>query len=131
MHVAVELAICLVASRYWAMVTSVADWVPAGIGLSAWKTSRQVSKSIQLFTIKLSIMARSAARVWAFPAQIIIIAKFLMSKPRDDRFHRPDGRINSLTVGISKDDWLRSSNMGSMLDVAEYALKRALSYVGQ
>ncbi len=81
MHVVIELAMCLMAGRDRAMVSSVADWIPAAIRLSARKPSCQVSKSVQLLAIKSTIMARGATRIWAYPTEVVIVAKFLMSKP--------------------------------------------------
>lgn len=110
MHVAIELAIFLVTGRHRAMVSRVADWIPAAVRLSAREASCQVPKSIQFLAIEPSIMARGAPRIRTFPTEVMIVAELLMSKPRDDRLHGSDGRINSLTMGVSKDDWLRPAN---------------------
>lgn len=125
-HIAIELAIRLVASRHGAMMASIANRIPTSVRLPARKPACQVAKSIQLLAVESTVMARGAAIVWAFPAEVMIVAVLLMPEPRDDRFDGSDGRIDPLTEGVSEDDRLRSSHVGPMLDVAEYALEGAL-----
>ena len=131
MHVTVEPTIRLMTSRHRAVVTGVADRIPAGIRLPTRKAPRQISKSIKLLIIKSSIMACDAAIVRACAAKVVIVTELRMSKPRIDRLHWSDGRIDSLTAGIPIDDWLWPGSMRSMLSIAEDTLKRRLLQIWQ
>lgn len=123
MHVAIEFAIRLVTSRHGAMMTSIANRIPTSVRLPARKAPSQVSESIQLLAVESTVMARGAAIVRAFPAEVVIVAVLPMSEPRDDGFHGSDGRVDPLTEGVSEDDRLRSGHVRPMLDVVEYALE--------
>ena len=127
MHITVKLALHLMTVVHWAMVASIADRIPASIGLPTRKASCQIPKSIQLLGVKLSVMSRNATIVWAFTAKVMVVTEFLMSKPRGDRFHGFDMRIDSLSKTISVNDWFWPANVRPMLDITEYALEIALS----
>ena len=104
-------------------MASIADGIPAGIRLPTRKPPCQISKCVQLLSIKSSIMPCHAPIIWAFTAKVVIVAEFLMSKPCVDRFQRFDWQIDSLSNAISIDDWFRPANLGSMLEVTEDALE--------
>ena len=129
MHITVKLALYLITILDGAMVASIADRVPASIGLPTWKASCQISKSLQFLRVKSSVMPRNAAIVWAFTAKVVVVAEFFMSKPCVDRFHGFDKRIDSLSKPVSENDWFRPAKVRTMLDVAEYALEKALSNI--
>ena len=127
MHITVKLALLLMTVLHWAMVASIANRIPASIGLPTRKASCQIPKSIQLLVVKTSVMPRNAAIVWAFTAKVIVVAEFLMSKPSVDRLHGFDMRIDSLSKTVSVNDWFWPANVRPMLDITEYALEIALS----
>ena len=109
------------------MVASIADRIPASIGLPTRKASCHVPKCIQLLGVKSSIMPRNAAIVWALTAEVIMVAEFSMSNPRVDRFYGFDMRIDSLSKSVAVDDWFWPASTRPVLDVAEYALEIPLS----
>ena len=81
MHFPIEFAPGLVTAWDRAMVPSVASRIAAGIRLSTWEASCQISQSIQLLAIQSPIMARGAAIIRAFTTEVIIVAELLVSKP--------------------------------------------------
>ena len=123
MHVGIELAIRLMTSRYGAMMTSIANRIATSVGLPARQAPRQIPESIQLLGVESAVMAGGAAVVRAFAAEVVIVAVLPVPEPGDDRFHRSDGRVDTLTAGVSEDDGLRSGHVGPMLGVAEQALE--------
>ena len=126
-HIKAKLALPPLTVLRRAMVASIADRVSAGIRLATRKASCQIPKSIQLLRIKSSFMPRHTAIVWAFTAKVIVVTEFLMSKPRVDRFHGFDVRIDSFSMTIPVNDWFWPANMRPMQDITENALEIALS----
>ena len=127
MHITVKFALHLMTVHHWAMVASIADRILATIRLPTRKASCQIPKPIQLLGVKSSVVPRNAAIVWALTAKVIVVAEFLMSKPRVDRFHGLDMRIDPLSKTIPVNDWFWPANERPMHDVAENALEVALS----
>ena len=126
MHITVKLALHLLTFLHGAMMTSIADGISARIRLPTRKPSCQISKSIQLLSVKSPVMPRNAAIVWAFAAKVIVVAEFLMSQPRVDRFHGFDMRIDSLSKTISINGWFGPAIVTQMHGVIENALEIAL-----
>ena len=126
MHITVKLALLLMTVLYGAMVASITYRVFASIRLPTRKASCQIPKSIQLLSVKSPVVPRNAAIVWAFTAKVIVVAEFLMSKPRVDRFYGFDIRIDSLSQTIPVNDWFWPANLRPMQDITENSLKIAL-----
>ena len=126
MHIAVKLAVRLVARRHRANMPRIADRIPARIRLTARQPPRQESQSIQLLPIQASIMSRRAARVWTLATEVVRVAELLVSEPRDGGFHRSDERIDALAGGVSEDNGIGSVDSGAILDVAENTIEPAL-----
>lgn len=107
-------------------MSRIANRVPAAIRLPARKAPCQIPEPVQLLIIQPSIVACRAIFVRAFPSKVIRVAEFHVSKPGEDRFHGPDGRIDPLRVYVAEDDGPWPAHLRSVPDVAEYTLERAL-----